>query len=198
MIGQPVFTFSFKRKDKAKTLGDMSAIRVAPDRTIDPALLFQRFLVVSNTGDISLPEVMSYELSPFPPALFEARNVLRKADKPQLAHAIMDHSSKVSCEAITDKLPKTEHYVLDGGSLLHRLPWKTGDSYGAIAQSYALFTIMVWPLWSLMGTREVHLLKTIHTNGVGIISIHLLVSLQIQSFQERSMIFCQGIATNKH
>ena len=74
---------------------------------------------------------MSYELSPFPPALFQARGDFRKADKdkPQLAHAIIAHS-------------KTDHYVLDRGSLLHRgLPWKRGVSYGAIAQSYADFTI---------------------------------------------------------
>jgi 5'-3' exonuclease len=141
MIGQLAFTFSFKRKDKAKTLGDVSAVKVAPDRTIDPALLFQRFLVVSKTGELSLEEVMDYELSPFPPALFEARHIFRKADKPQLAHAIIDHSKKVSSEAVPDAVPKTEHYVLDGGSLLHRLPWNKGDSYGAIAQSYADFTI---------------------------------------------------------
>ena len=88
MIGQPAFTFPFKRKDKAKTLGYTSAIKVAPERTIDPALLlFQRFLVVSKTGDLSLEDVMSYELSPFLPALFEARNIFRKADKPQLSCA---------------------------------------------------------------------------------------------------------------
>jgi len=69
MIGQPVFTFSFSRKDKAKSLGETSTVKVAPDRTIDSALLFQRFLVVSKT------EELSYELSPFPLALFEARNV---------------------------------------------------------------------------------------------------------------------------
>ena len=46
----------------------------------------------------------------------------------------------MSSEAIIDIAPKTECYVLDGGSLLHRLPWKLGDSYGAIAQSYVDFT----------------------------------------------------------
>ena len=33
MIRQPVFTFSFSRKDKAKTLGETSAVKFAPDRT---------------------------------------------------------------------------------------------------------------------------------------------------------------------
>lgn len=72
---------------------------------------------------------MNYELSPFPPALFEARNIFRKADKPQLAHAILDSVSK------------TEYHVIDGGSLLHRMPWRHGESYGGIASSYADFTI---------------------------------------------------------
>jgi len=31
MIGQPAFTFSFSRKDKAKTLGETSAVKVTPD-----------------------------------------------------------------------------------------------------------------------------------------------------------------------
>ena len=46
MIGKPVFEISFKWKDRAKTLADDSTIKVAKDRTIDPALLFQRFLIM--------------------------------------------------------------------------------------------------------------------------------------------------------
>ncbi|KAK4304743.1 hypothetical protein Pmani_023319 [Petrolisthes manimaculis] len=137
MIGQPAFTFTFRRKDKAITLGQTSAIRVAPDRTIDSALLFQRFLVVSQTGELALEEVMHYELSPFLPALFEARDIFRKADKPQLAHAICDHAS----DAILQSVLETECHVLDGGSLLHQVPWKHGQNYGVIAQSYADFTV---------------------------------------------------------
>ena len=141
MIGNSAFTFSFKRKDRAKTLGDSSAVKIAPDRTIDPALLFQRFLVVSRSGDLSLEKVLSYELSTFPPALFETRSILRKADKPQLAQAIQDHVTNLSSEAVMSSTPKTDRYVLDGGSLLHRLPWKKGESYGTIASSYTDFTV---------------------------------------------------------
>jgi len=69
MTEQPAFAFSFFRKYKAKTLGETSAVKVAPDRTIDSALLFQCFLVpvISKTKDLSSKEVVSYELSPFPP-----------------------------------------------------------------------------------------------------------------------------------
>uniref|UniRef100_A0A8C4Q7P4 HTH OST-type domain-containing protein n=1 Tax=Eptatretus burgeri TaxID=7764 RepID=A0A8C4Q7P4_EPTBU len=107
---------------------------------INPALLFQRCLVLWKTGNLSLEDVMSYELSTFPPALFEAKEIFRKADKSQLAHAVAEFSSKQSNKTVMDSIPLTEHYVLDGGSLVHRLPWKMGDSYGAIARSYGNFT----------------------------------------------------------
>ena len=69
MKGQSAITFSFSRKDKALTLGQQSTIKIAADRTIDYALLFQRFMVVSQTGELSLEEVMRYEISPPLPSL---------------------------------------------------------------------------------------------------------------------------------
>jgi hypothetical protein len=125
MVGVPAFTISFSRKDKAITQG------------LDPALLFQCPIVISKTEELSLEDVKGYELSPFPSSLFEAKNVFRKADKPQLAHAICDYAQV----SISDSGSKTEYYVLDGGSLIHRVPWKRGNIYGEIAQSYADFTI---------------------------------------------------------
>jgi len=110
---------------------------LAPDRTIDSGLLFERFLVVGKTGELSLEEVRSYEFSPFPPALFDSINVFRKADKPQPAHANSEHTP----DGILYFVPETERHVLDGGSLLHRIPWKKGESCGTIAQSYADFTV---------------------------------------------------------
>ena len=120
MIGQPAFRCSFSRKDKAITLGQASAVKVAHEKSIDSALLFQRFLVVSKSGDLSQEEVMNYELSPFPPALFEARNIFQKANKPQLGHAVCDYAQ----DAMLDSVPETKCHVLDGGSLLHRMQWK--------------------------------------------------------------------------
>ena len=94
------FTYKFKVKERVKTIGNISAVQIAPDRTIDPAILFQRFLVVSRSGDISLEEALTYELFHYPPALFETRNILLKADKPQLAHIIRDHVSDLSSEVM--------------------------------------------------------------------------------------------------
>ena len=41
MTGQPVFSFSIKRTEKAKTLANSTALQVVPHRTIDPSVLFQ-------------------------------------------------------------------------------------------------------------------------------------------------------------
>ena len=64
-----MFTDSFKKKDKAVTLSDASAVKVTPQKSIDRALLFQRLIVISRAGDLSLEDVPEYELSHFPLAL---------------------------------------------------------------------------------------------------------------------------------
>ena len=43
--------------------------------------------------------------------------------------------------SVTQTVPVTEHNVLDGGSLLHRLKWKEGSIYSSIADDYASFTV---------------------------------------------------------
>ena len=50
--GKAAFTCSFKRSLKAKILAFTSAVKVTGEQAIDPALLFQRLLVVSQSGDI--------------------------------------------------------------------------------------------------------------------------------------------------
>ena len=74
IIVKSAFTYKFKRKDIAQTLRIISAVKIAPDHTIDPAFSSSVSLwYVSRSGDLSLEEVFTYELSPYPPALFETR-----------------------------------------------------------------------------------------------------------------------------
>lgn len=143
MGDQLIFSYSHKRNSKVKTLASAKAVKVAEDRTIDPALLFQRFLVVSQSGELCLDDVMKYELSPYPPSLFEAKHRLRKPDKPALLEAIRNHAVSVE-DAALQSIPKTEHYVLDGGSLIHRLKWAEGSTYSSIADAYASFTTKLY------------------------------------------------------
>ena len=54
-------------------------------------------------------------------------------------HAIRKHFTS-SDAAVLQSIAKTDQYILDGGSLLHRLKWKERSTYSSIANSYASFT----------------------------------------------------------
>lgn len=118
MEGQSVFAYSYKRNNKVTTFPSARGIQVAEVRTIDPALLFQRFLVVSQSGDLCLEDVMKYELTSYPPAWFEAKHRLRKPNKAQLLEIIRNHVTS-SDGAVLQFIPQSENYVLDGGSLIY-------------------------------------------------------------------------------
>jgi hypothetical protein len=137
--GKDVFAFKWKRSDRVKTLASTSSIKVDDNSSIDPALLFQRMLVVSKTGNMSLEEVLKYELCSYPPSLFDSRTMLRKADKPPLAHAILKHLN-INDSNHPKSTEEPHKFILDGGSLLHRLTWTRGSTYDDIASSYAKFT----------------------------------------------------------
>jgi hypothetical protein len=76
---------------------------IALDLTIDAALLFQRFIVVSDSGDLFLGEGLTFELTSYL-QLFETMNILRKADKPQLDQVIREYPKDFSSEAVMDTL----------------------------------------------------------------------------------------------
>ncbi|KAH3852458.1 hypothetical protein DPMN_094968 [Dreissena polymorpha] len=85
MIGKSVFAYKFTRKYRAKANRNTLAFKIASDLAFYPALQFQRFLVVSKSGDPSLAVVLSYVLSFHSAAFFKAKNILCTADKPQIA-----------------------------------------------------------------------------------------------------------------
>lgn len=154
--GNDVFTFSCKRADRVQTLASVEKMRIDDKEyiSVDPALLFQRLIVAASSGAVNLQEALQYELCSYPPSLFESSTVLRKAQKSQIAHCITVHV-KTASEDTNQEEPASQQavgtqiepdkptkYVLDGGSLLHRLAWKTGETYDSIAKSYANFTVL--------------------------------------------------------
>ena len=114
MEEQAVLSYSHKRTNAVKTLESTKDVTSDRERGIDPAMRFQRCAVVPQLGDICLEELMEYELSPYPPSLFEERNILRKPDKARFLHAVRSHVTS-SNDSILQVIPKTDHYVLDGG-----------------------------------------------------------------------------------
>ena len=101
------------RKDEAKTVGETSAVKVTPESRSNHWFCTSVSTFIGNLKNWRLIIEGShelYELSPFPSALFEARNVFRKADKPQLASTIFcDHARDAM---ILDSAPETLNRML--------------------------------------------------------------------------------------
>lgn len=123
MEGEQVTKYVFKKKNQVKVMG-VKVVSDGEEIVVDPKLLFQRLLIIANNSDISLNEVFTYELSVYPPSLFTKQGLLNSATKPKLA------------DAISKPVPAAECNVLDGGSLLQRLPWTQGQTYKQIISSY--------------------------------------------------------------
>ena len=71
--------------------------------------------------------LFKYELCTVPSAPFEPSGLMRRADKLKLAKPLLNMLDDTNLE-----LSNNVEYVLDGGALLHRLPWKRGMTYSAI------------------------------------------------------------------
>ena len=102
---------------------------------VDPQLLFQRLILACNSAE-ELTSVFQYELASYPTALFESPLMMNPAQKPGPADAIW---STLSPDAKTG--PTTQvHYVLDGGALLHRVPWPRGNgTYRDVLAAYTSY-----------------------------------------------------------
>ncbi len=98
---------------------------------IDPQVLFQRLITVGMTSE-QLPEIFQYELSSYPPALFDRKDVMKTANKPVLADAMWELVSPNAPGPSEDDCV----YVIDGGSLIHRIPWQKKSTYDTIYQNY--------------------------------------------------------------
>lgn len=133
MTNQSVVHYTFKRKDQATTfLKARSSVRVGEDQVqIDPELLFQRLIIISKSAE-DKEEMFRFELCTHPPALFDEKLMLREAQKSVLGDAIWSKLEPGTIESISEI-----QYVLDGGSLLHRIPWPRGSpTYREICMLY--------------------------------------------------------------
>ena len=94
-------------------------IRIESDTVqIDPQLLFQRLIIACNRSD-DLEELFLYELCSYRVALFGSPQTLRQPQRSILTDALR---TKLSFNAFSGPAGDVQH-VLDGGVLLHRIPW---------------------------------------------------------------------------
>ncbi len=134
MVNKSVEEFTFRKADHAVTLGSKSNIKVKGQPVkVDPQLIFQR-LVFLGERLCDLPSLFKYELCSHPPSLFDAHGLPLEAKKPVLADVIWKGITEEHNQP-TDPV----RYVLDGGALLHRLPWQRGSTYSSVIQMYVTY-----------------------------------------------------------
>ena len=123
----------FKRKYQAVTLQDKPTIVdiETGQISIDPQLLFQRFIVAADSIYEDKAEIFAYELSSQPSSMFDSSGFMRSAQKSTLVDAIWNVGD---CSA--EYKENSYNYVVDGGSLMHKIPWQYGSTFGEICQKY--------------------------------------------------------------
>jgi len=123
MYGVDAFEFSFSKKDFAVVLDQTRQLNIDGEKVqVDPQLLFQRLLAIgkAHTDENDIDQLLQYELSPSPPALFDEYGLLIQARKTQLAESLSQTLPTLMAEV--DIIPIFTVY--DGGSLLYRIQWK--------------------------------------------------------------------------
>ncbi|GFN75843.1 hypothetical protein PoB_000234900 [Plakobranchus ocellatus] len=138
MKDNAVKDYTFRKREQVVIMGVKASAEVDGETLqVDPQLLFQRRITVSNglSEELDLPSVFEYELSCPPAVLFDPSGLLRESDKAKLTDALVPAASQESEKDIVDETRDIE-YILDGGSLLHRIPWSRSDTFAAIGQTY--------------------------------------------------------------
>ena len=132
MVGNNVQEYTFKKKNHLVTMGQKKSIKVDGEPLqIDPKLLFQ--LLAQNMTE-NIAELFQYELCSQPSSLFDQHGLLREANKAQLADDIwtVAKGNEMQPPEIADEM----NHVIDGGSLLQRIPWKRDETFNSIEKGY--------------------------------------------------------------
>ena len=76
------FYFVLRRKDQIERMRLKQLVVDGKKLKVDHQLLFQRLLILADNSDYSMDDILKYELSAQPPALFDKHGLLRPANKP--------------------------------------------------------------------------------------------------------------------
>lgn len=131
IIGLDYHSVKFKRADRVKPLAVMNTgVRIENEVVpVNPFFVFQR-MCIAKKSDEELEQFLSYELAPFPLALFN-EGYMRKGVKSSLYTAFQECAINVDF--------RNRIHIIDGGYLLHRVVWNRGDSFSSICNSYVSF-----------------------------------------------------------
>ena len=77
---------------------------------------------------------MKYELAQYPTSLFNDAGFIRDSKKNELGNHIAEEN--IIHDVISDISSQSWKKVVDGGMLLHKLPWQIGNTFSSIQHSY--------------------------------------------------------------
>ena len=188
MVGKSVTSISFVRKKQAVTLASKEAVKIDDECVqVDPQLIFQRLsFIATNGSNEDHAYLFKYELCTHPAALFDHSSLPWEANKPALADALWK-----LVENDNEVLPYPVHYVLDGGSLLHRLPWTQGETFESVCVRYVNYVTKKYGKATVIfdGYNSGPDIKDIthkrHSHGTGptvALSLQTVVSLKKKDF----------------
>ena len=89
-------------------------VKIGEKMTYDMEQLYGRFLIVSQTRDVTLEDMLSFELAPVPSAIFDDYGSLRKSTKSTLLHALA---------VWHEDMNEPDIQVMDGNEMLYRITW---------------------------------------------------------------------------
>ena len=102
---------------------------------IDSELLFQRLVTVCSDEDMK--SAFQFELAHYPPSLFTDDGIMRDPKKSELGKHLTDTYT------FDDVVPNINNgkwrKVVDGGMLLHKIPWEIGSTFSCILDSYVKY-----------------------------------------------------------
>ena len=133
MEGTSPLTFTFKKDMQAKQIPASSNILTKETKiTLDPDLLFQRLITVCTEDEQS--DALKHELAHHPMSLFDDEGFMRDGKKSDLGKYIVE---TYKCHDVIPNISNESwKKVVDGGMLLHRLPWQIGSTFSSILYSY--------------------------------------------------------------
>ena len=185
MVGESVDTFKFRKANQAVTLASRSSVKITSKSvTVDPQLLFQRLITVRDHFD-GVQSLFQYDLCSHPPALFEASTLPLQPTKSVLADVLW--------KDVQEEQPKPNgevQYVLDGGALLHRIPWPRRSTFENVSQLYVNYVTQKYGTATVVfdGYSDYQTTKdATHSRRVGActgVTVHFTGGMTIQSNKE--------------
>ena len=154
MVDVSYTKFKFSRKDQAVTMKSVTITTKEGKISIpDPDLLFQRFLssvLLEKNNSLTIESLLTHELCPYAPSLFDSPELLKTANKAELATSIIElfipdtTSFSFSMEEQIDVVS-----VVDGGMLVQKVKWILGSTFTDICSEYIRY------ITALSSRREV-------------------------------------------